>query len=394
MFRAYYHPEGRIANISIGSNSPVLRYEYTLRDHLGNSRVSFSDISLPAGIEYDDRLQTNTYYPYGSTIAPLSSSNQFVPNDYKYNNKEYIDDLSLNMLDYGARLLDPLTGRWNGVDALAERYHSSSGYGYVAGNPVLMVDPDGMRTWYFSESGRYLGKTDDTDADAICIVPAHNALSVAAYSNSKDIINLLGGDNKAASYLRNLGISYNVAGLEAIDKEYRGKTNGLKIKVDQTPVDHITLDNKRYVFVEWSFAMDMIKKPTNIRGSTYANAYGSGALFDVSGSIQPYTDNDFNMVTPVGGGDVNGHLHPMPSTQYFYYITKDDPTPSGFSNAPGPSDREGDMLFTRRNPYYNVVIDPINIYFYRPETTSRGRPGDNYIQIPKSIVKVNRSLIK
>ncbi|MBL7785077.1 MAG: hypothetical protein JNM36_04180 [Chitinophagales bacterium] len=79
----------------------------------------------------------------------MSSSNQFVPNDYKYNNKEYIDDLSLNMLDYGARLLDPLTGRWNGVDALAERYHSSSGYGYVAGNPVLMVDPDGMRNMVY-----------------------------------------------------------------------------------------------------------------------------------------------------------------------------------------------------------------------------------------------------
>ncbi|MBL7785067.1 MAG: hypothetical protein JNM36_04130 [Chitinophagales bacterium] len=149
MLRTYHHAEGRIANISTGSNSPVLRYEYTLRDHLGNSRVSFSDISLPAGIEYDDRLQTNTYYPYGSTIAPLSSSNQFVPNDYKYNNKEYIDDLSLNMLDYGYRLLDPLTGRWNGVDALAERYHSSSGYGYVAGNPVLMVDPDGMRNMVY-----------------------------------------------------------------------------------------------------------------------------------------------------------------------------------------------------------------------------------------------------
>ncbi|HNL07444.1 MAG TPA: RHS repeat-associated core domain-containing protein [Chitinophagales bacterium] len=63
-----------------------------------------------------------------------------MPNDYKYNNKEYIDDLNLNMLDYGARLLDPLTGRWNGVDALAERYHSSSGYGYVAGNLINTID--------------------------------------------------------------------------------------------------------------------------------------------------------------------------------------------------------------------------------------------------------------
>jgi RHS repeat-associated protein len=152
----------------MGSNSPVLRYEYTLRDHLGNSRVSFSDISLPAGIEYDDRLQTNTYYPYGSTIAPLSSSNQFVPNDYKYNNKEYIDDLSLNMLDYGARLLDPLTGRWNGVDALAERYHSSSGYGYVSGNPISKIDIGGLGE-YYTNDGYYLG-SDDIDDHLVYVV--------------------------------------------------------------------------------------------------------------------------------------------------------------------------------------------------------------------------------
>ena len=121
-------------------------YEYTLRDHLGNSWVSFSNISLPAGIEYDDRLQTNTYYPYGSTITPLSSSNQFVPNDYKYNNKEFIDDLGLNTLDYGFRLYDPLTARWNGVDALAEKFHSSGSYNYVLGNPVRLGDKDGRDT--------------------------------------------------------------------------------------------------------------------------------------------------------------------------------------------------------------------------------------------------------
>ena len=111
--------------------------------------VNFSDITPVAGIELDDRLQTNTYYPYGSAISSLSSGAPVVGNDYKYNNKEMIDDLGLNMLDYGARLYDPLTGRWNGVDALAERYASSGTYNYVLGNPILMVDPDGMRNMVY-----------------------------------------------------------------------------------------------------------------------------------------------------------------------------------------------------------------------------------------------------
>jgi len=61
------------------------------------------------------------------------------------------------MLDYGARLYDPLTARWNGVDALAEKYHSTSGYGYVAGNPINAVDLDG-REVYYTRGGKRLGQ--------------------------------------------------------------------------------------------------------------------------------------------------------------------------------------------------------------------------------------------
>ena len=60
------------------------------------------------------------------------------------------------MLDYGARLYDPLTGRWNGVDALAEKYHSTTGYGYVSGNPVKFIDRDGR------DFGTYVDEANST----------------------------------------------------------------------------------------------------------------------------------------------------------------------------------------------------------------------------------------
>ena len=150
VFRSLYHAEGRITNTSATpTTSTTLRHEYYLRDHLGNPRILFTDANNNGSIAANDILQTSTYYPYGSVISSLSSGAPTVPNDYKYNGKEFVDDLGLNMLDYGARLYDPLTGRWNGVDALAERYASSGTYNYVLGNPILMVDPDGMRNMVY-----------------------------------------------------------------------------------------------------------------------------------------------------------------------------------------------------------------------------------------------------
>jgi RHS repeat-associated protein len=62
---------------------------------------------------------------------------------YKYNGKEYQDELGLNTYDYGARFYYPATGRWFSMDAMAEKYSDLSPYNYVLNNPVIYVDPDG-----------------------------------------------------------------------------------------------------------------------------------------------------------------------------------------------------------------------------------------------------------
>jgi len=93
-------------------------------------------------------LQSNTgevYYPFGMTIRDLSRNGTDVihKNEYLYNGKMHQDEMGLNLLDYGARIYDPVLGRWHCIDNSAEKYKFVSPYIYVLNNPIKLLDPDG-----------------------------------------------------------------------------------------------------------------------------------------------------------------------------------------------------------------------------------------------------------
>ena len=54
----------------------------------------------------------------------------------------------LNLYDFHARWQDHATGRFTTQDPLAEKYYALSPYTYCAGNPIMLIDPTGMRFEY------------------------------------------------------------------------------------------------------------------------------------------------------------------------------------------------------------------------------------------------------
>lgn len=139
---AIYHAEGRITPLG-GSN---YQYEYAIKDHLGNTRLTFSDLNGNNIVDVPgDILQENHYYPFGMNMNYGWINNTgLIDNRYQYNGKEYNDDFGLNWNDYGARWYDAAVGRWWSVDPLAEKSSNLSLYNYAVNNPVIYIDPNGQ----------------------------------------------------------------------------------------------------------------------------------------------------------------------------------------------------------------------------------------------------------
>jgi RHS repeat-associated protein len=70
-----------------------------------------------------------------------------VPQNYLYNGKEQINDLSLDWADYGARMYMPEIGRWGVVDPLANAAEKFSPYTYAYNNPIGQLQATYTGLW-------------------------------------------------------------------------------------------------------------------------------------------------------------------------------------------------------------------------------------------------------
>ncbi|MEL6670544.1 MAG: RHS repeat-associated core domain-containing protein, partial [Bacteroidota bacterium] len=79
------------------------------------------------------------YYPYGKILrewAPCEPE--------RYLTTQHERDSESGYDNRGARLYDADVGRFLSVDPLAQEFAGWSGYNYVLGNSISLVDPDGQ----------------------------------------------------------------------------------------------------------------------------------------------------------------------------------------------------------------------------------------------------------
>jgi RHS repeat-associated protein len=153
------HSEGYV-NVLDDGETRNFNYVYNYLDHLGNIRLSYA-------VDPHDQVlkivEENHYYPFGlkhknynmtrrqfdreeDVLALRQATPQSAPPyKYKYNAKEWQDELGLNWYDYGARNYDAAIGRWVNIDPLAEMSRRFSPYVYALDNPVSFIDADGMK---------------------------------------------------------------------------------------------------------------------------------------------------------------------------------------------------------------------------------------------------------
>ncbi|HVR82813.1 MAG TPA: RHS repeat-associated core domain-containing protein, partial [Planctomycetota bacterium] len=122
VLRSYY-PEGELI---LGSGSRL----FYCTDNLGSVRdvLSVGDGTTVSSYDYE---------PYGAVVQ----SAQAIPTDYRFAGMFLEPDSGLYLTPH--RAYDPGTGRWLSRDPIEEAGGINL-YGYVAGDPIDLVDPDGL----------------------------------------------------------------------------------------------------------------------------------------------------------------------------------------------------------------------------------------------------------
>ncbi|OIO08962.1 MAG: hypothetical protein AUJ53_10400 [Flavobacteriaceae bacterium CG1_02_35_72] len=134
----FNQPEGYVE-----PDGGAYNYVYQYKDHLGNIKLSYKNISLTSTPSLQI-VEENNYYPFGLEHKGYNNVINGTENKYKtYQGKETEEELGKNTLAFGWRDYDPAIARFNKIDRFAEKYQSMSPYHFSGNNPIFFREIKG-----------------------------------------------------------------------------------------------------------------------------------------------------------------------------------------------------------------------------------------------------------
>lgn len=139
-------PEGYVVHTVATNGIETNQYVHNFTDHLGNVRISYTDLDGSGSIDLGGEIvKERNYYPFGLQHQGYNNVEFPLGTMFKYGfgGKELQEENGIAWMDFGSRNYDAELGRWFNVDPQAERYVVMSPYGAMGNNPIMYVDPDG-----------------------------------------------------------------------------------------------------------------------------------------------------------------------------------------------------------------------------------------------------------
>ena len=318
-------------------------------------------VDIKASNQIDYTVQSATdYYPYGKALRSYGKE--------RYQSTYHERDVESGFDYRGARFYDSDVARFNSLDPLAADYPEFSDYLYVAGNPLIFIDPNGKNTIYYDEDGNELFSSEDGLDNAVVIISNDNLHAFSErlldrYSrtaqNGGDILDAIYDDSFNGT-LRELGTNYIVDGMiELLEESIR------------TPAKKDRL---------------YMKDGSKMGSERSAGLVQNGNVVSVDNSSPSHTNNQPDYVA------MNGiHTHPNG------YIKKGVMEVSGQSGAvdnpmdnfggspgapPSPEDRTSYRTSGRKSrKVRDVTVSPTTIWIYNDnESQNVGAPIDFFKQ--------------
>lgn len=201
--------------------------------------------------------QYTEYYPYG---LPFATSSTPDANRRKYGAKELTPDLGLNAYDFEARTLTPAFPMFSQPDLLAEKYYPLSPYLYCAGNPVNLVDPNGM------EGIRYENDKGEKVIECNVVVLVEEKKPIPDTATPKERAKLERKNEKIEQKNQSLveDVQNNLNKVYGNAKNSAGETVHFVFNVMQyeTPEPKLKKTN-RAVLIGYEFGLEAIMRPGN-----------------------------------------------------------------------------------------------------------------------------------